>query len=124
MSKWNVALVSGLLALAAVLGTLAATRTASLGTAHRKSADAAVQSRVKQLDRFQASLQKALANKPPALPKISPAPSAPLVNAAAAPAASPRIVYHRPPPVVVVKHRPGGHESEGGFESEGGGGND
>lgn len=121
MSKWNVALVSGLLALAAVLGTLAVTQTASLGTAQKKSADAAVQARVKQLDRFQASLHKALANKPPALPKISATPSAPLVYAAAAPAAAPRIVYHRPPPVVVVKHRPGGSESEGGFESEGGG---
>ena len=121
MSKWNVALISGLLAFAAVLGTLAATRTASLGTAHAKSADAAVLARAKQLDRFQASLQKALADKPPALPKVSPVPSAPLVNAAAASAAAPRIVYHRPPPIVVVKHRPGGGE---GVESEGGGGND
>ena len=119
MSKWNVALISGLLALAAVLGTLAATRTASLGAAHAKSADAAVQARAKQLDRFQASLQKALANTPPALPKVS---STPLVNAAAAPAAGPRIVYHRPPPIVVVKHRAGSHEAEG--PESGGGGDD
>lgn len=110
MNKLNVTVIAGLLAVAAVLGTVAATRTVSLGAAHRQSVDATVGARTKQLDRFQASLQRALAKKPPALP-------------AARPATTARVVYHRPPPVVVVTHAH--HGDDGSFENaDGGGGGD
>jgi hypothetical protein len=82
MSKPSIAFLSGLLALAAVLGAVAVTRTVNNG---RHAADAVVVARTKQLDRLEASLAKALAAKP-------------------AKHAAPRIVYHRPPPIVVVRH--------------------
>jgi hypothetical protein len=110
MSKSHLAFISALLAVAAVLGTVAATRTVSLGSADRRSANTAVAARTKQLDRLQAALQRALAKKPAARP------------AATAPSA-PRVVYHRPPPIVVVKHVH--HGDDGSFENaDGGGGGD
>ena len=81
MSKVNVAVIAGLLALAAVLGTMAATQTVALGTAQKQKADVVVQTRAKQLEAYQASLQRALAKKPPALPAVQPA--APAAAAAA-----------------------------------------
>ena len=110
MSKSQIVLMSALLALAAVVGTVAATRTVSLGSASRQSANATVAARTKQLDRLQAALRLELAKKPAAAP------------AATAPSA-PRIVYHRPPPIVVVKHVH--HGDDGSFENaDGGGGGD
>ena len=110
MKRIHVTSIALLLAIAAVLGTVAATRTASLGTAARKANKAAYQARVKQLDAYSASLQRQIAART--------APSA----AGSSPA--PRIVYHRPPPIVVVKHTH--HGDDGGSENaaEGGGGND
>ena len=43
MKKTNVAVIAGLLALAAVLGTVAATRTVSLGAAGKRATNATVQ---------------------------------------------------------------------------------
>ena len=106
MSKSHIALISALLALAAVVGTVAATRTVSLGSANRQSANAAVAARTKQLDRLQAALQRELAKKSPAAPAGAPS--------------APRIVYHRPPPIVVVKHVH--HGDDGSFENADGGG--
>lgn len=108
MKKVHVAIVAALLAGAAVLGAVALTHTVSLGTAQRQSSNAAVRQRTRQLDRLQASLARALAQKP------KPA------RAAAAP--SPRIVYHRPPPIVLVRHTQ--HGDDGGFENAEGGGGD
>ena len=113
MNKANVAVIAGLLAVAAVLGTIAATHTVALGTAQKQKAAVVVQTRAKQLEAFQASLQRALAKKPPALPAVQPAPPA---------AQQQRVVYRRPPAIVVVKHThhgdDGGHESQG---NDGGG---
>jgi hypothetical protein len=106
MSKSNIALISALLAVAAVIGTVAATRTVSLGSANRQSANATVAARTKQLDRLQAALQRALAKKP-AASLASAAPSAP------------RVIYHRPPPIVVVRHTH--HGDDGSFENADGG---
>lgn len=108
MSKVNVAVIAGLLALAAVLGTMAATQTVGLGTAQKQKADVVVQTRVKQLDAYQASLQRALAKKPPALPAVRPA--APVAQQ------QQRVVYRRPPTIVVVKHT---HHGDDGYESQG-----
>ena len=55
-------------------------------------------------DRYEASLRKALAQKPPALPRpraAAPARAAVAVGTPLQSAASARVVYHRPPPVVV-----------------------
>ncbi|MHB8470968.1 MAG: hypothetical protein ACYDCH_14610 [Gaiellaceae bacterium] len=125
MTKLNVALISGLLAVAAVLGTVAATRTVSLGAARRPSGAATVRARTLQLDRFQASLERALANKPPALPAVPslpapPPPAAATLAAATSPttaAPAPQIVYRRPPPIVIVKHN--AHADDGAAENEG-----
>ena len=121
MKKTNVALIAGLLALAAVLGTVAATRTVSLGVANKQATNATVNARTRQLDAYAASLRRALAHKPPALPKVP--------KSAAAPALSPngqapvqKVVYRRPPPIVIVKHRP--HADDGFEQADGGGGND
>jgi hypothetical protein len=108
MSKANVAVIAGLLALAAVLGTVAATHTVALGTAQKQKAAVVVQTRAKQLDAYQASLRHALAKKPPALPAVPPA-------APAAP--QQRVVYRRPPAIVVVKHTH--HGDDGGSEVQG-----
>ena len=129
MNRLNVALVAGLLAIAAILGTEAATRTVSLGATQRQASAATVQARSRQLDAFERSLQRALARKMPRLPRVPRMPKslgaaahAPLVSAVPAAAPPVRTVYRRPPPVVVVKHTH--HGDDGGSESDGGGGGD
>jgi len=114
MRKTNVALIAGLLALAAVLGTVAATRTVSLGAAGRHATNATVHARTRQLAAYAASLRRALAHEPPPLPAV------PKTNGQAP---AQRVVYHRPPPIVIVKHTH--HGDDGGFEqADGGGGGD
>jgi short-subunit dehydrogenase len=109
MKNIHVTAIALLLGLAAVLGTFAATRTASLGTASRNAGSAAYSAHVKQLNAFSAKLRHELAAKP-----------APVQLQAAAPTAvAPQIVYHRPPPIVVVKHT---HHGDDGSEGGGGGG--
>ena len=128
MHRLNVALVAGLLALAAILGTEAATRTVSLGAAQRHTSAATFQARAKRLDAFERSLRRALARKMPKLPRVprvpapAPAGAVPLAPAAPAAAAPVRTVYRRPAPIVVVKHTH--HGDDGGSESDGGGGGD
>jgi hypothetical protein len=122
MQKFNVTLVAGLVAVAAVFGAVAVTRTTHLGTAARHTNDAAFTARTKQLTVFAAKLRQELKAKPPALPPVpKPSPAAATPAAAAAPAAAqaPRIVYHRPPPIVHVIHH---HGDDGARESDGGGG--
>jgi hypothetical protein len=120
MGKLTVTVVAALLAGAAILGAAAVTRTVSLGAGQTKTADAAIQTRVRQLDRFEASLRRQLGRKPPRLPAV-PKPTA---AAAPVPAAPPRVVYRRPAPIVIVRHT---HHGDDGGESEaasGGGGDD
>jgi hypothetical protein len=81
-----------------------------------------IASRTAVLDRTEAALRKALAQKPPKLPSL-PA----TLPARTAPAQQPaqRVTYVRPAPRVVTIHRHGGeHEDErvaDGAEREGGG---
>ncbi len=133
MRKLNVAGVSALLALAVVLGTVAATRSVALGTAQKRTSDATVHARAKRLDAFERSLQRALAQRTPALPRVPRAPSAaqlaastPMSVAAVAPRPAPvKVVYRRPPPVIVTAHRVDGeHESAGPGEHAGENGDD
>lgn len=113
MTKLTVTAISILLAAAAVLGAAAVMRTVSIGTGQTKTADAAIQARVRQLDRFEASLRRRLERKPPRLPAVQR--SAPVQ-------AAPRVVYRRPAPIVVVRHT---HHDDGGeSEASGAGGDD
>lgn len=121
MHKFNVTLVAALVAVAAVLGAVAVTRTTHLGAAARQTNDAAFVARTKQLTAFAAKLRQELKAKPPALP---PVPKPPPVAATPAPAAAPvaqapRVIYHRPPPIVHVVHH---HGDDGSGESDSGGG--
>jgi hypothetical protein len=122
MNRLHLTLVAGLLAAAAVLGTVAATHTVSLGAAHTKAASTNVVVRTKQLQRFEASLHRALAKKPPALPTV---PSVSAAQPGGGQATSPRVIYQRPPAIVVVRHT---HHGDDGTETEasggGGGGGD
>ena len=123
MHKLHITLVAGLLAAAAVLGTFAATHTISLGAAHKRTSNANVLARAKQLNRFEASLHRALAKKPPSLPAV---PKTPAARQQAATAPQPRVIYRRPPAIVVVRHTHHGDDG-GSYEAsdgEGGGGGD
>jgi hypothetical protein len=118
MNKLTITAVAVLLAAAAMLGAAAVTRTVSLGAGRTTSADASIHARIRQLDRFEASLRRRLAQKPPRLPAV------PKPAAAPAPVqAAPRVVYRRPAPIVVVRHTHHG-DDEGDSESAGGGSDD
>ena len=112
MNRTRALVVSLAVALAAVFGVVALGQTLTLGQQARSTSDRQVSQRNAQLDRYEASLRKALAQKPPALP---PLPDTSNASAPVQSAAPVRVVYHRPPPVVVVHHR-AGEESDEAFE--------
>lgn len=132
MSRSHAIVFAALLAVNAVIGTVALTRTIHLGqasqTASHKATTTLVAKRTAQLDRFEASLKAQLAKKPPSLPKVPVAHAAPSYASsapAAAPVASaPQVRYVRPAPIIVHKHRPGGGEAEAEGSDHGGGGDD
>ncbi len=131
MPRTQTLIVALSLAFAAVVGTVALTKTVHLGqaAAAKPVAKSLIAKRTAQLDRFEASLRAELRKKPPAVPRVPSTPvAAPAASsAAAAPAAAPappatqRVVYVRPAPIVIHKHRAGGeHESEGSDHGDGG----
>ena len=127
MSRRLAVVFAVLLAVNAVVGTVALTRTVHLGQASHASSGALVAKRTAQLDRFEASLDAQLAKKPPPLPKLpsSSASNAATVVSAGAGAAAPPVRYVRPAPIIVHTHRAGGeHEDDGAFAEDGGGGVD
>jgi hypothetical protein len=109
--------VSLALGLAAAAGVFALGRTLALGHEARAARDGTVAARAAQLDRYEASLRRALAQKPPPLPAV---PAARQATPSQAPV---RIVYHRPPAVVVTRHR-SGEDGGGEREVEGAGADD
>jgi hypothetical protein len=118
MTRKHALLVAFILGLAAVFGGLAAIRTAALGqpqaTASTSSQSAALVKRARILDRQEAALRRALAKRPPKLPKV---PTFASSSAMASQSASaPSVRYVRPAPVVVTIHRSHEHEQE--FENE------
>jgi len=122
MSRTHATVLAVLLALNAVVGTVALARTLHLGQASHKASNVLVAKRAAQLDRFEASLKAQLAKKPPALPKVPPAST---VSAAPA-AAAPQVVrYVRPAPIIIHKHRAGGEyevgDAAGAVQGDGGG---
>ena len=125
MSRTLAIVFAALLAVNAVVGTVALTRTLHLGQASHTSSNAIVAERTLQLDRFEASLRAQLAKKPPALPKVpsSSAPGGTTVSAVGT--VAPRVRYVRPAPIIVRTHRAGGeHEDDAAFASESEGGAD
>ena len=113
MNRTRALIVSLAVGLAAIAGVFALGHTLALSNATSSTTDQKVAQRTRQLNRYEASLRKALAQKPPALPAVPRAGStgSTLQVAAGTPAPSVapvRVIYHRPPPVVVVKHRAGG----------------
>ncbi len=130
VNKKHALAISLAVGVAAIAGTVAATRTVHLGagTSTVPASSTVVAQRAKALDRTEIALRKALAQRPPKLPPLpakiqgsgTPA-GAPL---AAAP--SQRVVYVRPAPIIRHVHRTGGddHEAEGSSEHEGGEGFD
>lgn len=109
MNRTRALLLSLAVGVAAIAGVFALTQTVSLSSQSRAATDRQVAQRTAQLNRYEASLRKALAQKPPALPPLPQSSGAAPLQAAA----PVRVVYHRPPPIVVTKHRAGGeHEYE------------
>ena len=114
MAHKHALIVSLMLGLALAVGTIAAVRTTQAAhpaatAGHVSSASLAQRS--KALDRVEASLNRALARRPPKLPRV---PSFPPATAQAA-AAPPQIQYVRRAPIVVIKHR---HHGDDGAEHE------
>ena len=134
MNKAHAAGIALLLGAAAVIGMVAATRTAVLGHAASASAQAGptnstLARRAHRLDRIETALRRSLRSRPPKLPPVPavhhPAPAQPPVVASAPVAAAPpRIVYQRPPPIVVVKHHAHGDDYESADVGDRGGGDD
>lgn len=120
MRKSNAVAIAGLLAVAAVLGSVALVRTAGLGAASRAANDAAVAAKEKQLAAYQTKLEQALARKTPALPPLPKTVRASSSVSTTRVAPQPKVVYRRPPPIVVVEHT----QHDDGYEAEGGGGDD
>ena len=104
MNRTRALIVSLAVGLAATMGVFA------LGNQAHATTNDQVARRAAQLNRYEASLRRALAQKPPALPPVPASNSSATSLQSAAPV---RVVYHRPPPVIVIKHRAGGeHGSE------------
>ena len=139
MARTHALILSLFLGLAAGAGALAAVQTAHLGqqsaaaSASTRQSTKALRARAKLLDREQIALRRALAKRPPKLPRVpkfapvaaapAQAPAAPVSASGSAVAAAPRVRYVRPAPVVVVKHRSHG-DDQGEHESEHEGGGD
>ena len=104
MNKMHALVVAAILAVAAGFGFVASTRTAGLRSASPNVSSRAVSARAHKLDRVEASLRRALRDKPPALPALP-------ATRGSAVVAPPHVVFHRPAPIIVVKHR-------SGFEAE------
>lgn len=102
MRRANALVLSLALGIAAVAGTVAATRTAALGA---RASDSQIEQRTARLDRFETALDKAARDRPPALPALRAAAQAPSP-------APPRVVYVRPAPVPALSVREAEHDHE------------
>lgn len=114
MNRTRALILSLAVGVAAIAGVFAVGHTVSLGNQAHATTDRQVAQRTAQLNRYEASLRKALAEKPPALPPVpTSSASSPLQSAAPV-----RVIYHRPPPVLVVTHRAGGEDEHEGAEAD------
>jgi hypothetical protein len=132
MSKRHVVAAALLIGIGAALGTYAVTRTSDLGVSARASSkkanDATVTVQTRRLNALEASLRKALAQKPPALPripKLQPAPQSSRVVYSAAPAPASRSAVRSAAPATSTRTTAApargdeqDHEQESGSEDE------
>ena len=109
MNRTRALVLSLAVGLAAVSGLFALSSTVSLGQQAHASGDVQIARRTAQLNRYEASLRTALAQRPPALPPLPNAGQAVRMQSVV----PTRVIYHRPLSFVVVRHRPGAHEAEG-----------
>ncbi len=100
MDRTRAAFLALAVAAVAITGVFAVGRVLTPGSQTHTSTNTQVARRARQLDRYEASLVKALAKRPPALPPIPVASSAGAQQAVAAP-----IVYRRLPSIVVASGR-------------------
>lgn len=104
---------------AAVSGVYAATSTISLGSEAKASTNDQVAQQTAQLDRFESSLQKTLAQQPPTLPAV---PSTTATSTGAQSATPSKVVYRRAASVVVGQqtgsHDDDEYEHEDRYESD------
>lgn len=100
-----------LLSAAAVAGLVALGRTVALGASTAKPAPARIAAREHTLDRYEASLKRELARRPPKLPAV-PAPAGASGTHGQAAGTPPRVLYVRPKPIVVTTHSSSGYEGE------------
>jgi hypothetical protein len=107
MKRRNAFVIALLIGVVALVGLVAATRSARLGHAAGRPAvsSASIDARMRALDRADASLRRALAQKP-------------AVGRAAPPQ---KVIYVRPAPHVATIHRHGGEHETEGSDHEGGG---
>ena len=119
MNRKHAITISLAAALAAIAGTVAATKSVHLGhsaaATTTQSASSVVAQRSAALDRMEVSLRKALAQKPPKLPPLPQKVSGGGAPVSAAPPqqTAQRVIYVRPAPHIVTIHRAGGgHENE------------
>lgn len=131
MNRKHAVSISLAVGVAAIAGTVAATKSIHLGghaAGSSKTPSALIAKRTKALDRTEIALRKALKQRPPKLPPLPATLPAATGSAASAPAPSSqtqRVIYVRPAPIVRHVHRSGGeHEAERGSKDEGGGGFD
>ena len=118
MARKHALIVSLMLGLALAVGTIAAvhtTRAARPAATTGRVSSSSLAQRNRALDRVEASLHRALARRPPRLPRV---PSFSPTTAATT-AAPPQIQYVRPAPVVVTTHRHQGDDGSAEHESEG-----
>jgi len=101
MGRIRAAIIAFAVAAVAISGVFTVGRVLAPGSQKPAVTNAEVARRARQLDRYEASLVRALAKRPPALPPIPVASSAGAQQAVAAP-----VVYRRLPSVVVAGARP------------------
>ncbi len=110
MNRRHGLFIALMLGAAAAAGTFALARTTAVGAGSSstvKVSDAAIARWSSQLDHNEASLRKALASKPPKLPKIPRA-------GATSTAPDTQVVYVHAEPTVVTAHAGGDDEHESG----------
>ncbi len=135
MKKRHIVVVALLIGIGTALGAFAVTRTSHLGvssrTSSKKVVDSTVTAQTRRLNALEASLHKALATKPPALPPVPKLKSAPQaatqVIYSAAPAPATRVVVRAPAPRTAAPPASRGgqhHESDDSHSSSGSSGGD
>jgi len=114
MKKLHVLAIALLLGLATVLGVLATTRTVGIGaTAHAPVSRTAINARSQKLSAAERALNRALKDRPPALPAIPTGRRS---------AQTPQhLVYRRPAPLVILANARSHfeHEAESTHDLEG-----